>query len=97
MAEQQNQEEKPWHAAFPAPRTTAPLLERDSVFRMLSAMGDIFSIGLLLVDVRRTDYEGGTITGSINLPAQSFYLNMGTFYKLCRGANVDRVAFYCGR
>ena len=79
-----------WTEAFPTPRTTAPSISREHVLSELS------SPDLLLVDVRRTDYEGGTIKGSINLPAQSFYMNRGVLYDLCRRAGVKQVAFYCG-
>jgi len=50
----------------------------------------------LLVDVRRNDYEGGTIVGSLNLPAHSFYMNRASLHALCKKAGVKRVAFYCG-
>ena len=80
-----------WTDAFPAPRTTAPTISREHV------LSDVSSPDLLLVDVRRTDYEGGTISGSINLPAHSFYMNRGVLYDLCRRAGVKRVAFYCGK
>lgn len=79
-----------WTDAFPAPRATAPVLAREEV------LSDLSSPDLLIVDVRRTDYEGGTIRGSINLPAQSFYMNRGVLYDLAKRAGVKRVAFYCG-
>ncbi|KAF9735878.1 hypothetical protein PMIN06_011799 [Paraphaeosphaeria minitans] len=79
-----------WYDAFPAPKATAALLSREAALASLS------SSDLLLVDVRRTDYEGGTIRGSINLPAQSFYMNTAVLYNLCKRAGVKQVAFYCG-
>lgn len=80
-----------WYDAFPAPRRTAPLIPRDVVLASLS------SPELLLIDVRRTDFEGGTIKGSLNLPAHSFYMNRAVLYDLCKRAGVKQVAFYCGR
>lgn len=80
-----------WTDAFPAPRTTAPTLSREEALSVLS------SPALLIVDVRRTDYEGGAIKGSINLPAHSFYMNRGVLFDLCKRAGVKQVAFYCGR
>ncbi|KAF2627962.1 hypothetical protein BU25DRAFT_410590 [Macroventuria anomochaeta] len=80
-----------WHDAFPAPRTTAPIITREEVLPNLSS-GD-----LLLVDVRRTDFEGGTIKGSLNLPAHSFYMNRAVLFDLCKRAGVKKVAFYCGK
>ncbi|KAA8617033.1 Rhodanese domain containing protein [Pyrenophora tritici-repentis] len=79
-----------WSDAFPAPRTTAPFISPEE------ALSDLSSPDLLIVDVRRNDYEGGAVRGSINLPAQSFYMNRGVLYQLCKRAGVKRVAFYCG-
>jgi len=50
----------------------------------------------LLVDVRRTDWEGGTIKTSINLPAQSFYQSRKPLFDLCDRASIKQVIFYCG-
>jgi arsenical-resistance protein 2 len=80
-----------WTDAFPAPRTTAPTMTREEALSALS------SPHLLIVDVRRTDYEGGTIKSSINLPAHSFYMNRATLFDLCKRAGVRKVAFYCGK
>jgi arsenical-resistance protein 2 len=79
-----------WTDAFPAPRTTAPILPREG------ALSALTSPDLLIVDVRRTDYEGGAIKGSINLPAHSFYMNRGVLFDLCKRAGVKKVVFYCG-
>ena len=70
---------------FPAPRTTAPILPPEEALQALH------SPDLLLVDVRRTDYEGGIINGSLNLPAQSFYMNQGALLDLCKRAGVKKV------
>lgn len=87
-------------AQFPQPRSVAPLIGREQLMRQFSILGDMLNAGTLLVDVRRTDYEGGTIRGSLNLPAQSFPLNMSTLFRLCAGdgiAVISRVVFYCGK
>jgi arsenical-resistance protein 2 len=80
-----------WYDVFPTPRSTAPLISRETV------LSQLYSPDLLLIDVRRTDYEGGTIIGSLNIPAQSFYWNRETLYNLCKRAGIKRVAFYCGK
>lgn len=80
-----------WYDIFPQPRSVAPLISRETV------LSQLYSQDLLLIDVRRTDYEGGTIAGSLNLPAQSFYQNRETLYNLCKRAGVKKVAFYCGK
>lgn len=50
-----NNGEKPWHAAFPAPTLTAPIMPRRRAAQMLSLKG---VASLLMIDVRRTDFEG---------------------------------------
>jgi len=47
------------------------------------------------VDLRRNDHEGGTIAGSINLPAQSLYPSFPSLYALFSAAKVKRVVWYC--
>ncbi|KAL2856201.1 Rhodanese-like domain-containing protein [Aspergillus pseudodeflectus] len=90
-------EETPWHAAFPSPRTTNPAsLPRSTVLQWLKEGTKVPGAGFLLVDLRRTDFEGGTIRGSLNLPAQSLYPTLGTLYSLVRKAGVRDVIFYCG-
>lgn len=51
---------------------------------------------MLLIDVRRTDYEGGTIRGSLNIPAQGFWWNRGPLYELAFKSDIEWVVFYCG-
>jgi hypothetical protein len=86
-------------APFSQPRSEARLLNKSQLLRQFAVLGDLLSAGALLIDVRRTDYEGGTIRGSLNMPAQSFPLNMATLYRLCLGDGlsvISRVIFYCG-
>ncbi|KAF9886881.1 hypothetical protein FE257_011004 [Aspergillus nanangensis] len=80
-------EEKPWHAAFPAPRSTAASITREE---MLQWMRDGKQPGkdYVLVDVRRNDHEGGTIRGTLNLPAQSLYPSLPTLYNLLSAGGV---------
>ena len=51
---------------------------------------------MLIVDVRRTDYEGGAIRGSLNIPAQGFWWNRGMLYELAYKADMEWVVFTCG-
>ncbi|KAL4749182.1 hypothetical protein BDW72DRAFT_214312 [Aspergillus terricola var. indicus] len=91
-------EEQPWHAAFPSPQTTDPAsLPRPTLLQWLQP-GSNRTPGtdFLLVDLRRTDFEGGTIKGSLNLPAQSLYPTLPTLFRLVRSAGVKDVIFYCG-
>ncbi|KAJ5650116.1 arsenate reductase (Arc2) [Penicillium longicatenatum] len=83
---------QPWHAAYPAPKCTAPVLSRLEVLKWLREGRKDF----VLVDLRRADFEGGTICGSLNLPAQTLYPSLPTLYSVLSGANVKRVIWYCG-
>lgn len=51
-------ETQPWYAAFPEPTHTAPIMPRRRAMQMLSLKG---VASLLVIDVRRTDFEGMTL------------------------------------
>jgi arsenical-resistance protein 2 len=86
-----------WWASFPAPRSTPPTIAAASVMQQFDDM-DLTPIlrTFLLVDVRRTDWEGGTIKTSLNLPAQSFYQTRKTLLDLLDRGGFKQVIFYCG-
>ncbi|PSS25899.1 hypothetical protein M430DRAFT_134786 [Amorphotheca resinae ATCC 22711] len=87
-------EDVPWHANLPAPKSTAASISRQDLLTWFSekTVGKDF----VLVDLRRTDYEGGTIHGSINLPAQSLYHTIPSLYAIFSAANIRHVIWYCG-
>ncbi|KAL8785799.1 MAG: hypothetical protein Q9213_003177 [Squamulea squamosa] len=58
--------------------------------------GRIPGVDFILVDLRRNDHQGGTIKGSLNLPAQSLYQSLPTLYDLCLAAGVKQVIWWCG-
>ncbi|EFW17839.1 hypothetical protein D8B26_004824 [Coccidioides posadasii str. Silveira] len=87
-------EETPWYAAFPAPKLKADVISRTEILKWLP--NKPATLDFVLVDVRRADHEGGTISGSLNLPAQSFYPSLPTVYSILKQANVKKVIFYCG-
>ncbi|TEA12716.1 CDC25-like phosphatase YCH1 [Colletotrichum sidae] len=92
-------ETPPWWAAFPAPKSNVAHIEADEVLRLLEhqeTAGQEASRDFLLVDVRRNDWEGGTIKSSINLPAQTLYQTRAVIHQLCQQAGIKRVIFYCG-
>ena len=41
--------------------------------------------------------QGGTIRGSLNLPAQSLYPSIPTLYAVLSAARVEKVIWYCGQ
>ncbi|KAK4937931.1 hypothetical protein LTR28_009713 [Elasticomyces elasticus] len=69
-------------------------MPRRRAMQILSLTG--VNSSLLLIDVRRTDYEGGCIRGSLNVPAQGFWWNRGVLYEIAYKADVEWVVFYCG-
>ena len=85
----------PWWTAFPEPQSQPDQIPADQVLALLEAEG-AQPREYLLVDVRRTDCNGGTVTSSINLPAHSFYPTRKTLYDLCTRAGIRKVIFYCG-
>ncbi|KAK4222185.1 arsenical-resistance protein 2 [Podospora fimiseda] len=86
---------QPWHAAYPAPQSTGGEITREKVLQLLKTV-PLTERDFILVDLRRNDFEGGTIRGSINLPAQSLYPTLPALYTLWKKAGVKRVIFYCG-
>ncbi|KAL4955232.1 Rhodanese-like domain-containing protein [Aspergillus filifer] len=90
--------EQPWHASFPAPISDPDALPAPTVLSWLQDGTESRKPGVdfLLVDLRRTDHEGGTIKGSLNLPAQSLCYTLPTLYNLVTSAGVKDVIFYCG-
>lgn len=88
-----------WWSAFPEAKASASTIENTEVLQLLestAAAGKHSTRDFLLVDVRRTDWEGGTVSSSINLPAQSFYPTRPIVYQLVKQAGIKRVIFYCG-
>ncbi|KAK9491042.1 Rhodanese-like domain-containing protein [Lipomyces doorenjongii] len=90
-----SQIEAPWHAAYPEARTTAASITRLELLKWFRA-GKVPGRDFVLVDLRRTDHEGGTIRGSLNLPAQSLYPTIPALYSLVTAAKVSDVVWYCG-
>ncbi|KAJ5723081.1 Rhodanese-like protein [Penicillium malachiteum] len=86
---------QPWHAVYPDPKTTAPSISRAEVLKWFRE-GKRAGRDFVLVDLRRTDSEGGTIRGSLNLPAQTIYSSLPTLYILLSGGDVKQVVWYCG-
>ncbi|KAI5467462.1 Rhodanese-like domain-containing protein [Mariannaea sp. PMI_226] len=88
-----------WWQAFPEAKASCSLVEASEVAALLEealAAGHSGSRDFLLVDVRRTDWEGGTVATSINFPAHTFYQTRPTIYQLCKQAGIKRIIFYCG-
>ncbi|KAK1831226.1 Rhodanese-like domain-containing protein [Podospora conica] len=84
----------PWYSGYPAVKGDVKGLSRDAVLELLQTGGA--GTAFVLVDVRRADHEGGTIRGSINLPAQSLFPTIPTLYTLFKAAGVKKVIWYCG-
>jgi arsenical-resistance protein 2 len=91
--------EAPWYAAFPEPSSQPENIEPVQVYELLDqqSISSDKARDFLLVDVRRTDWQGGTVESSINLPAHSFYPTRKIVYDLCKQAGIKNVIFYCGQ
>ncbi|XP_044719828.1 rhodanese-like domain-containing protein [Hirsutella rhossiliensis] len=96
---EQQADSPPWWASLPEPKASCRRLEPADVMQLLESQSNLDARrhrSFLLVDVRRTDWEGGTLASSINLPAQSFYQTRPVVYQLCKQAGVKTIIFYCG-
>ncbi|KUJ16666.1 Rhodanese-like protein [Mollisia scopiformis] len=87
--------ESPWYAEFPEPKATATTITRITLLSWMTE-GKLAGKDFVLVDLRKADYEGGTIRGSINLPAQSLYPTIPSLYNLFSSAGIPTVIWYCG-
>ncbi|KAH6604035.1 hypothetical protein Trco_007481 [Trichoderma cornu-damae] len=86
----------PWHSVYPPPRDAAlKSITREAVLQMMRDGESVAAKDFLLIDLRRIDYEGGTIRGSINLPAQSLYPTIPTLYSLFKAAGLRNIIWYC--
>ncbi len=88
----------PWWTEFPEPTSTPERITAEEVLALLTEhkKNESQASGFLLIDARRTDCTGGTVTSSLNMPAHSFYHGRKRLYDLCARAGVKRVVFYCG-
>jgi len=80
-----------WYDAFPKPHSEPPAINADELVVLLKA--STTGKDFVVVDVRRTDFEGCCIPGAINLPAHSFYPTLPGAMALLRG--VPLVIFHC--
>ncbi|KAI8719509.1 Rhodanese domain-containing protein [Fusarium sp. LHS14.1] len=88
-----------WWEAFPEAKASCPRVEAAEVAGLIeknTTAGKGATRDFLLVDVRRTDWEGGTVATSINFPAHTFYQTRPVIYQLCKQAGIRRIIFYCG-
>ncbi|CCT62925.1 related to arsenate reductase (Arc2) [Fusarium fujikuroi] len=95
----QDTPQKQWWEEFPEPKAECPRTDPSIVAKLIevnAASGRNAHRDFLLVDVRRTDWEGGTIATSINLPAHTLYQTRPQIYQLVKQAGIKRIIFYCG-
>ncbi|KAL8929091.1 MAG: hypothetical protein Q9172_000634 [Xanthocarpia lactea] len=92
----------PWHDSYPPPKSVLSSIHRTELLHWFQE-GEKPGKDFILIDLRRTDHEvsqsvskGGTIHGSINLPAQSLYPTIPTLYTLFSTAKVEKIVWYCG-
>lgn len=51
----------------------------------------------ILVDLRASDFKGGTIKGSLNIPMESLPSAIPTLYHLSSSTEISDVIFFCGK
>lgn len=96
----QDTPQQDWWEAFPEPKAECTRTDPAIISKLIevnAALGKNAKRDFLLVDVRRTDWEGGTISTSINLPAHTFYQTRPQVYQLVKQAGIKRIIFYCGK
>ncbi|KEF51886.1 uncharacterized protein A1O9_11875, partial [Exophiala aquamarina CBS 119918] len=85
-----------WEQIVPQARCISPTsITRHEVLEMLEASQKP-GAEFLLVDVRKNDHQGSTISGSLNMPIQTLQPSLPTLYRFCVAAKVKKVIFYCG-
>lgn len=81
-----------WHDAFPKPQSAPAYVSHEVLREMIEESAGDEDTGFVVVDVRRTDFEGSCVRGAVNIPAQSFPLGLDTWSKVFG----DRtVIFHC--
>lgn len=50
----------------------------------------------IMVDLRASDFEGGTIKGSLNIPMKSLPSAIPTLFYLASSVGISDVIFFCG-
>ncbi|KAF9774791.1 hypothetical protein IL306_007175 [Fusarium sp. DS 682] len=95
MDSQQQASTAPWHAVYPAPEHQPGGLTRDEVLKLMKEVSSVTEQDFVLIDLRRNDHEGGTIRGSINLPAQSLYPTIPKLYGVFKAASLRKIIWYC--
>ncbi|KAL8773739.1 MAG: hypothetical protein Q9209_001507 [Squamulea sp. 1 TL-2023] len=88
MSAENTNTEKPWYEAYPPARCETPASISSTELLHALKQGCKPGVDFILVDLRRNDHQGGTIKGSLNLPAQSLYPSLPTLYDLCLAAGV---------
>lgn len=87
--------EEPWHAAFPAPKAKPDAIEKEQMLSWLQE-GKVAGKDFVLVDLRKNDYEGGTVRGAINIPAQTLHPTIPYLYNIFSAAGIKTIIWYCG-
>ncbi|KAI4190448.1 MAG: hypothetical protein LQ346_004918 [Caloplaca aetnensis] len=87
--------EKAWYEAYPPAQCKNPASITATELLHALKQGKKPGVDFILVDLRRNDHEGGTIKGSLNLPAQSLHQSLPTLYALCLAAGAKQVIWWC--
>lgn len=61
-----------------------------------SSLGTDTKRWFLLVDVRETDCEGGTLATSVYLPARTVLQTRAATLELCKQTGIQIIIYFCG-
>jgi len=81
----------PWHSAFPTPSFDSPRISVDDLVELIKTKKA--GVDYVVVDLRRSDFEGAFIKGAVNLPAHSFYPTLSTNIALL--SRIPKIVFHC--
>ncbi|KAJ3125689.1 hypothetical protein HK098_008281 [Nowakowskiella sp. JEL0407] len=84
---------KNWWEEYPATISNPERFSAEQVAELYSSPEESVGKTFLVVDVRRADYGGGHVKGSVNVPAQSFYDNRKEFVE--KYSHIPKLYFYC--
>ncbi|GAA5977830.1 hypothetical protein JCM11641_006085 [Rhodosporidiobolus odoratus] len=98
ITQTEQQDERPWHAAFPSPKASPSnnmvnSISAQELRAKMDKQREATRNGWIVVDVRRTDFEDAFIKGAINLPAHSFYPTLPSLLPIL--SRYPLVIFHC--
>jgi arsenical-resistance protein 2 len=81
-----------WLDKYPAPKHGSPeYVDKEVVAKAIKNDANDF----IIIDLRKDDYKGGKIKGSLNIPAQSFYHSVEDIHNLAKQSGKGKIYLHC--